>query len=66
MLHSGMGPTHVVNFLSTCNSPPIDATTLKKQDKKIFAFIIETARNRVKGRQGGRNQSWARPIGMQF
>ncbi|XP_061168272.1 uncharacterized protein LOC133177209 [Saccostrea echinata] len=40
MIHSGMGPTHVVNFLSTCNIPPIDATTLRKKEKEISASIV--------------------------
>lgn len=44
MIHSGMGPTHVINFLSTCNIPPIDTTTLKKKEKEISASIVKQAK----------------------
>ena len=39
MVHAGMGPTHVVNFLSTCNIPPPDPKTLRKREKDIASAI---------------------------
>lgn len=44
MIHAGMGPTHVINFLSTCNIPPINTTTLKKKVKEISASIVQQVR----------------------
>ncbi|XP_063436090.1 uncharacterized protein LOC134717530 [Mytilus trossulus] len=43
MMHSGMGPDHVVNFLSTCNIPPPDPKTLKKKEKCIALSLIDEA-----------------------
>ena len=40
MVHAGMGPTHVVNFLSTCNIPPPDPKTLRKREKDIASAIM--------------------------
>ena len=31
MVYSGMVPSHVVNFLSACNIPPTDPTTIRKK-----------------------------------
>lgn len=36
MIHSGMDPSHVVSFLSACNIPPIDPSTIKKKEKEIY------------------------------
>ena len=38
-----MGPTHVVNFLSTCNTPPTDLKTLRKREKDIASEIFAEA-----------------------
>lgn len=48
MIHSGMGPSNVTNFLTTCNIPSIDATTLKKKEKQISTAIENQARESCK------------------
>ncbi|CAC5422264.1 unnamed protein product [Mytilus coruscus] len=36
MTHAGMGPSHVNNFLTECNLPPISDTTLHKKEKEFM------------------------------
>ncbi|XP_052085083.1 uncharacterized protein LOC127722226 [Mytilus californianus] len=48
MMHSGMGPDHVVNFLSTCNIPPPDLKTLKKEEKCIALSLMDEASDSCK------------------
>ncbi|CAG2255875.1 unnamed protein product [Mytilus edulis] len=48
MMHSGMGPDHVVNFLSTCNIPPPDPKTLKKKEKSIALSLMDEASDSCK------------------
>lgn len=43
MVHSGMGPSHVVNFLSACNIPPIDPSTIRKKEKEVSASFKNQA-----------------------
>ncbi|CAG2190068.1 unnamed protein product [Mytilus edulis] len=38
-----MGPSHVNNFLTGCNIPPVDASTLRKKQKELAPVIIEAA-----------------------
>ena len=38
-----MGHTHVVNFLSTCDTPPPDLKTLWKREKDIASAIMAEA-----------------------
>ena len=39
MIHTGMGPAHVNNFLTECNIPPISETILRKKEKEISKSI---------------------------
>lgn len=48
MVHSGMGPDHVVNFLSTCNIPPPDPKTLRKREKDIASAVMVEASDSCK------------------
>ncbi|CAG2250443.1 uncharacterized protein [Mytilus edulis] len=43
MINAGMGPSHVNNFLTGCNIPPVDASTLRKKQKELAPVIIEAA-----------------------
>ena len=43
MVHSGMGASHVVNFLSTCNIPPPDPSTLRKKEKEMATSLVNAA-----------------------
>ena len=43
MVHSGMGPSHVINFLSACNIPPPDPSTLRKKEKEITDSVLHEA-----------------------
>ncbi|XP_021350881.1 uncharacterized protein LOC110448777 [Mizuhopecten yessoensis] len=43
MLNAGMGPNQVVKFLSGCNIPPVDASTLRKIQKKLAPVVISAA-----------------------
>ena len=43
MIHTGMGPTHVNNFLTECNIPPISENTLRKKEKEINKAIHDFA-----------------------
>lgn len=43
MVHSGMGATHVVNFLSSCNIPPPDPSTLRKKEKELSIPVTNEA-----------------------
>ncbi|CAC5385032.1 unnamed protein product [Mytilus coruscus] len=43
MINAGMGPSHVNNFLTGCNIPPVDASTLRKKQKELAPSIIEAA-----------------------
>lgn len=36
MIHSGMGSSHVDSFLSACNIPPINPSTIKKKEEEIY------------------------------
>ena len=48
MVLSGMGPDHVVNFLSTCNIPPPDPKTLRKREKDIASAVMVEASDSCK------------------
>ena len=37
MVHAGVNPSHVVNFLSACYISPIDPNTIKKKEKEMCA-----------------------------
>ena len=41
--HAGIGPTHVNNFLTTLNIPPLDAKTLQRQERAIGVFVEQVA-----------------------
>ncbi|XP_071146651.1 uncharacterized protein [Mytilus edulis] len=43
MTHAGMGPSHVNNFLTECNLPPISDTTLRKKEKEFSKTIHDVA-----------------------
>ncbi|XP_076083995.1 uncharacterized protein LOC143054830 [Mytilus galloprovincialis] len=43
MINAGMGPSNVNNFLTGCNIPPVDASTLRKKQKELAPVIIEAA-----------------------
>ncbi|VDI84350.1 Hypothetical predicted protein [Mytilus galloprovincialis] len=43
MINAGMGPSHLNNFLTGCNIPPVDASTLRKKQKELAPVIIEAA-----------------------
>ena len=43
MMHTGMEPAHVNNFLAECNIPPISETTLYKKEKEISKSINDVA-----------------------
>ncbi|CAC5399333.1 unnamed protein product [Mytilus coruscus] len=43
MTHAGMGPSHVNNFLTECNLPPISDTTLRKKEKEFSKTIHDIA-----------------------
>lgn len=48
MVLSGMGPDHVVNFLSTCNIPPPDPKTLRKREKDTASAVMVEASDSCK------------------
>ncbi|VDI52206.1 Hypothetical predicted protein [Mytilus galloprovincialis] len=39
MIHAGMGPTHLQNFLAECNLPSITESTLRKKEKELSGQI---------------------------
>ncbi|CAG2216843.1 unnamed protein product [Mytilus edulis] len=43
MTHAGMGPSHVNNFLTECNLPPISDTTLRQKEKEFSKTIHDVA-----------------------
>ena len=43
MVHSGKGPPHVVSFLSACNIPQFDPSTIKKKEKEVSAAFKRQA-----------------------
>lgn len=48
MINAGMGPSHVNTFLTGCNIPPVDASTLRKKQKELAPVIIEAAEESCK------------------
>ncbi|VDH92481.1 Hypothetical predicted protein [Mytilus galloprovincialis] len=51
MINAGMGPSHVNNFLTGCNIPPVAASTLRKKQKELAPVIIEAAETSCKEAQ---------------
>lgn len=43
MIHAGIGPTHLQNFLAECNLPSISENTLRKKEKELSKQIGEVA-----------------------
>ena len=43
MVHSGLGETHVNNFLTSMNLPPISHKTLKKREREVGPIIEKVA-----------------------
>ena len=43
MIHAGMGPTHLQNFLAECNLPSIAEKTLRKKEKELSEQIKTVA-----------------------
>lgn len=43
MIHTGIGPTHLQNFLSECNLPSISQNTLRRKEKELSQAITEVA-----------------------
>ena len=35
MVHTGMGPVQIGSFLSVLNLPPVDASTIKRNELKV-------------------------------
>lgn len=46
MLHAGIGETHINNFLTSMNVPPIHHKTLKRREREAGKGI-ETVANRL-------------------
>lgn len=44
MVHTGLGPIQVNNFLATLNLPPTDPSTLKRRELKIDTNLEKMAR----------------------
>ena len=44
MLHSGVGETHINNFLSTLDIPPVCHKTLKKAERAVGVVIESCAK----------------------
>ena len=42
MVHAGIDPSHVNNFLSACYVPPIDPNTIKKRRKRNVCILKTT------------------------
>lgn len=57
MVNAGMGPSHVVDFLSGCNIPPIHPSTLNKKQKKLAPVLIQAAESSCKTAQQQELQS---------
>ena len=51
MIHAGMGATHVNNFLSGLNVPPVHSSTIKKKKNEIGKKIQEVATKSCKAVQ---------------
>lgn len=43
MIHVGMGPTHLVNFLGQCNIPPPSEPFIRKHAAKVGKAITDVA-----------------------
>lgn len=43
MIHVGMGPTHLVNFLGQCNIPPPSEPSIRKHAAKVGKAITDVA-----------------------
>lgn len=43
MIHVGMGPTHLVNFLGQCNIPPTSEPFIRKHVAKVGKAITDVA-----------------------
>ncbi|XP_033725164.1 uncharacterized protein LOC117315129 [Pecten maximus] len=43
MVHAGIGPSQVNNFLVECNIPPIATSTLKRKESLIGKTLVEAA-----------------------
>lgn len=43
MIHAGIGPAHVNNFLTECNIPPVSENTLRKKEKEISKSMHNVA-----------------------
>ena len=46
-----MGPSHVNSFLTGCNTPPVDESTLRKKQKELAPIIINAAETSCKSAQ---------------
>ena len=51
MINAGMGPSHVNSFLTGCNIPPVDESTLRKKQKELAPIIINAAETSCKSAQ---------------
>ncbi|XP_062614819.1 uncharacterized protein LOC134276600 [Saccostrea cucullata] len=56
MIHVGMGPTHLINFLGQCNIPPLSEPSIKKYETRVGKTITDVALDSCKAAQAEEKQ----------
>ena len=51
MVHAGIGPTQVNNFLVECNIPPVATSTLKRKESLVGKSLVDIATTSCKEAQ---------------
>ena len=56
MIHVGMGPTHLINFLGQCNIPPLSEPSIRKYEAKVGKTITDVALDSCRAAQAEEKQ----------